>query len=98
MDTNNKYRLELPSDQYVNKLIQWWNDTLFEYGRVMTLDFKEYCDLDSYNSDFGSFWSFELTTDNFKMSIKRDAHHPSSTDVSVNACWHVYTSNHQSLQ
>lgn len=40
MDTNDKYRLELSSDQYVNKLIQWWNDTLFEYGRVMTLDFK----------------------------------------------------------
>lgn len=78
MDTNDKYRLELSSDQYVNKLIQWWNDTLFEYGRVMTLDFKEYCDLDSYNSDFGSFWSFELTTDNFKMSIKRDAHHVKS--------------------
>lgn len=64
--------------QYVNKLIQWWNDTLFEYGRVMTLDFKEYCDLDSYNSDFGSFWSFELTADKFEMRIKQDSHHVKS--------------------
>lgn len=78
MDTNDKCRLELSSDQYVNKLIRWWNDTLFEQGRVMTLDFKEYCELDSYNADFRSFWSFELTTDKFEMRIKQDSHHVKS--------------------
>lgn len=78
MNTKDRCCFEIPSDQYVNKLIQWWNDTLFEYGRVMTLDFKEYCDLNSYNPDFGSFWSFELTTKNFKMSIKQDSHHVKS--------------------
>lgn len=37
----------------------------------LALDFKEYCDLNSYNADFGSFWSFELTTDKFEMRIKK---------------------------
>lgn len=66
MDTNDKYRLELSSDQYVNKLIQWWNDTLFEYGRVMTLDFKEYCDLDSYNQKRTVMLNYEVLANMYK--------------------------------
>lgn len=78
MSAQDQYSFKADTDKDVNKLIEWWNNTLFEYGRVMVFDFKEYWDLDNDYQDFGNFWSFELTTDNFEMHIKQDSHHVKS--------------------
>lgn len=38
MDTDDKYCLKVNSDKTANDLIRWWNDVLFDDGRVMVHD------------------------------------------------------------
>lgn len=50
--------------------------------KIVICDYKAWkrnkAEKDRYNSDFGSFWSFELTADKFEMRIKQDSHHVKS--------------------
>lgn len=78
MDTNNKCRLKVNSDKTANDLIRWWNDVLFEDGRVLVYDVKRHCDINANAQDLRLWWSFELTTDKFEMRIKQDSHHVKS--------------------
>lgn len=78
MNDNNFYYLKVDTDKTANDLIRWWNDVLFEDGRVLVYDVKRHCDINANAQDLHLWWSFELTTENFKMSIKRDSHHVKS--------------------
>lgn len=61
-----RYYFEVGSVKDVNKLIEWWNDILFKYGRVPVFDFKRFCDIKPYYRDLAFDWSFTLTTENFE--------------------------------
>nr|DAO87377.1 MAG TPA: hypothetical protein [Caudoviricetes sp.] len=78
MDTDDKYCLKVNSDKTANDLIRWWNDVLFDDGRVMVHDVKSYCGIESKLEDLKTYWSFELTTEKFEMCIRRDSHHVKS--------------------
>jgi hypothetical protein len=78
MDTNNKCRLKIDTDKAANDLIQWWNDVLFEDGRVLVYDVKTHCGINAEPQDLALWWSLELTTDKFEIRIKQDSHHVKS--------------------
>lgn len=78
MDTNDQYCLKINSDKTVNDLIRWWNDVLFNDGRVTAYDAKRHCDIKTELQDLKLYWSFELTTDEIEMCIRRDSHHVKS--------------------
>ena len=62
MNDDNIYYLEINTDKTANDLIRWWNDTLFEDGRVLVYDVKRHCDINTECRDLRLWWSFELTT------------------------------------
>lgn len=62
----------------VNEMIRWWNDELFEYGHISVYDVKLFCNVEPEYTDKKRVWSFELTTDEFEMCIKRDSYHVKS--------------------
>lgn len=78
MNDNHKCYLEINTDETANDLIRWWNDTLFEDGRVLVYDVEEYCDINAEPQDLRLWWSFELTTEKFEMCVKQDSHHVKS--------------------
>lgn len=78
MNDNNFYYLNVDTDKTANDLIRWWNDVLFEDGRVLVYDVKRHCDIKVNAQDLSLWWSFELTTDKFEMRIKQDSHHVKS--------------------
>ena len=78
MNDDNIYYLEINTDKTANDLIRWWNDTLFEDGRVLVYDVKRRCDINTADQDLRLWWSFELTTEKFEMRVKQDSHHVKS--------------------
>lgn len=70
---------EVKTDRNVNKLIKWWNDTLFERGYVRADEFEWQCDLapELYHDKY--CWSFELTTDYVKLQSRKDTYHVKSS-------------------
>ncbi len=75
MNTRNKYCFEIYTDKEANKLIQWWNDTLFEYGSVSLYDVESWFTVAPEYNHQKLGWSFELTTEKFETCIKRDSYH-----------------------
>lgn len=75
MNTKDQYCFELDSDKDVNKMIQWWNDIVFEFGNISLYDVKALCNIEPEYRDSKSVWSFELTTEKFETHIKRDNYH-----------------------
>ena len=78
MNDNNIYYLEINTDKAVNDLIRWWNDVLFNDGRVLVYDVKRKCDINANPQGLKLCWSFELTTDKIEIRIKQDSHHVKS--------------------
>lgn len=75
MNAKDKYCFEIYTDEEANKLIQWWNDTLFEYGSVSLYDVECRVIIGPEYNHQKLGWSFELTTEKFEMCIKRDSYH-----------------------
>lgn len=77
------YEFDIKTDRDVNKIIKWWNDTLFEQGYVPMDEFELKCDLATEFSHRKYCWSFELTTNRIEACIRKDAYH-------VKSSWHIY--------
>ncbi len=75
MSTKDEYCFELYTDEEANKLIQWWNDTLFEYESVSLYDVECCCNVEPEYNHRKLGWSFKLTTTKFEMRIKHDSYH-----------------------
>lgn len=78
MTTNDKYQFKVGTDKDVNKMIQWWNDTLFENWNVTVYDVKCLCNIEPEYRDKKRVWSFQLNTDKFEMCVRRDNRHVES--------------------
>lgn len=78
MCTEDKYCFKVDTDKTANDLIRWWNDVLFEDGRVLVYDVKSHCAINAKPQDLRLWWSFELTTDKFEIRIKKDSRHVKS--------------------
>lgn len=73
------YLFDIESDENVNKIIKWWNDTLFERGYVQMDEFEIFCDIASEFKHSKYCWMFELTTDYIKLCSREDAYHVKSS-------------------
>lgn len=75
---NSECHFKVDTDEEVNKLIQWWNDTLFEYGSVSLYNVECCCHVEPEYNHNKLGWLFELTTDKFEMCLRRDSYHVES--------------------
>lgn len=78
MNTKDQYCFKVGTGNDVNEMIQWWNNTLFEYHQVSVYDVKLRCNVEPDHQDRKRVWLFELTTDEFEMCIRRDSYHVKS--------------------
>lgn len=72
---NQRYYFKVGTDNDVTKTIQWWNDTLIEYGRVSVYNFKRFCGIRPLYRDLAFDWNFVLTTENFEQYTSQENPH-----------------------